>query len=193
MINKKGQLELSIGTIVVLVIGVSMLILGIILVRSIMCSGIQITQDLSSGVRNEVQNLFGGGKYGVKCVGTEGAEVKLGTGGRRSIVCIIKEDAAANYTITITKDDVMSLKENIVSSPAVQGWILGKIPVVTKVSVAPGGDGQQVVVLLLEIPRDAPATTLQINMKYSKNNGPEESITSIVDIAPTGFIKGAIC
>ena len=75
MINKKGQLELSIGTIVVLVIGVSMLILGIILVRSIMCSSLGIMDDLSSGVKNEVKNLFGADKLGVKCVGEGGADV----------------------------------------------------------------------------------------------------------------------
>jgi len=192
MINKKGQLELSIGTIVVLVIGVSMLILGIILVRSIMCSGMQITEDLSSGVRNEVQNLFGGGKYGVKCVGTEGAEVNLGTGGRRAIVCIIKEDTPSIYDITISKTDVISLKENVVSSATVQSWILGT-PGASKISVKAGGDGQNVVVLLLEIPRDAPATTLQIKMNALKEGGTAESITSIIDVTPTGFIKGAIC
>lgn len=192
IINKKGQLELSIGTIVVLVIGVSMLILGIILVRSIMCSGLQITEDLSSGVRNEVINLFGGGKYGIKCVGTEGAEVKLATGGRRSVVCIIKEDTPSVYDIAIDKTDVTSLKENVVSSATVQGWILGT-PGASKVSVKAGGDGQNVVVLLLEIPRGAPATILQIKMTATKEGGSAESITSVIDIKPLGFIAGAIC
>jgi hypothetical protein len=191
MINKKGQLELSIGTIVVLVIGVSMLILGIILVRSIMCSGMQITQDLSSGVRNEVKNLFGGGQYGIKCVGTGGADVKLATGGRRAVVCIIKEDQPSIYNIVLDKTDVTSLTPTV-SSAIVQSWILGT-PGAPKVSVKAGGDGQDVAVLLLNIPRDAPAATIQIKMTSTKEGSSPESITSVVDVTPTGFIAGAIC
>ena len=190
--NKKGQLELSIGTIVVLVIGVSMLILGIILVKSIMCSGMQITEDLSAGVRNEVKNLFGGDKVGVKCIGTGGSEVTFGTGGRRSVVCIIKEDVPAVYNIKIDKADVISLDEKVVTSSAVQSWILGT-PGVSAVNVKAGGDGQDVVVLLLNIPDDAPRSTIQITMTSTKEGSSPESITSVIDISPTGFVRGAIC
>jgi len=186
MKNKKGQLELSIGTIVVLVVGVSMLILGIILVRSIMCSGLQITEDLSTGVRNEVKNLFGADKLGVKCVGQGGAEVNLGTGGKRSLVCIFKSDEAAKYTVTVDKIESLTAS---VSSEIANTWVLDKG---WSGNVVPGQEQEEVVVLF-NLPRDAPNTALKISMTATKEGGSPQSITSRVTVVPTGFIKGAIC
>ena len=184
MIDKKGQLELSIGTIVVLVIGVSMLILGIILVRSIMCSSLGIMDDLSSGVRNEVKNLFGADKLGVKCVGQGGAEVKMGTGGKRPIVCIFKSDEAAKYTVVVDKIESLT-------NPAldVNKWVIDKG---WSGNVVPGQEQEEVVVLF-NIPRDASNNALKISMTATKEGGSPQSITSRVEVVPTGFIKGAIC
>ncbi|SRR3989344_946344 len=186
MINEKGQLELSIGTIVVLVIGVSMLILGIILVRSIMCSGLQITEDLSTGVRNEVKNLFGTEQIGIKCVGEGGADVKFATSGRRKLFCLIKSDEQTDYELKVT--DIKSLKG--AATDQVQKWALSKEWVGT---VSPGKE-KDADVLLLDIPSDAPASTLQITIRAeNKNTNIAETIRSTIDIVPSGFIRGAIC
>jgi hypothetical protein len=184
--NKKAQLELSIGTIVVLVIGVSMLILGMILVRSIMCSGLQITEDVTTGVKNEIKTLFGAEQFGVKCLGEGGQDVKLGTGGRRKVICMIKTEEQTSYDIQIKSlESLQGAKTDIVNNWAIsKGWTG---------SVTPGQENEETV-LLLNIPRDAPATTLKITIQ-SKNvgTGSEKTITSIIDVVPTGLIKGAIC
>jgi hypothetical protein len=185
MITKKGQLELSIGTIVVLVIGVSMLILGIILVRSIMCSGLQITEDLSTGVRNEVKNLFGSEQVGVKCVGEGGADVKFATGGRRKLFCLIKTEETTNYALKVT--ELTSLKG--ATTEQANQWALSKE---WTGSVSPGTE-RDADVLLLDIPRDAPTSVLRIKIQVTKGTNLPEDRISTVDIVPTGFIKGAIC
>jgi len=56
--NKKAALELSIGTIVILVIAMSMLILGLILVRTIFKSATGTVKQLDDGVRQEIQGVF---------------------------------------------------------------------------------------------------------------------------------------
>jgi hypothetical protein len=184
--NKKAGMELSMGTIIILVLGVSMLVLGIVLIRSIMCSGLQITDQLSTGVTNEVKNLFGADKFGVKCVGQGGQEVKYGTGGRRRIDCIIKTDEQTNYDITIANiESIKGAKTEIIKKWAIsEGW---------KGAVS-AGEEQEQTVLLLDIPRDAPTTTAKITIDVKNTDtGTEQTIISFIDIVPTGFIKGAIC
>src|SRR3989344_8080958 len=123
--NKKAAIEMSMGTIIILVLGVSMLILGMILIRNIMCSGLQITKDISAGVKNEIKNLFGADKVGVKCMGEGAQEINLATGGERRVGCIIKVEEPRNYKITATK--VESLKgettENVNKWALTKEWI----------------------------------------------------------------------
>lgn len=58
MQNKKGAIELSIGTIVIIVLAMSMLILGIILVRNIFKGSTNSVDELNSKVRSEIRTLF---------------------------------------------------------------------------------------------------------------------------------------
>jgi len=186
MLNKKAAIEMSMGTIIILVLGVSMLILGMVLIRNIMCSGLQITDDLSTGVKNEIKNLFGADKIGVKCVGEGGQEVKYATGGRRPVICIIKTQEQVEYDLQVTAiESKLGAPSNIVEK-----WIIDRN---WKGSVMPGQDNEQTV-LLLNVPSDAPATTLKLTIQ-AKNlgSGASETITSYIDIVPTGFVKGAIC
>lgn len=186
MTNKKAAIEMSMGTIIILVLGVSMLILGMVLIRNIMCSGLQITEDLSTGVKNEIKNLFGADKIGVKCLGEGGAEVKLGTGGRRAVICILKTQENVEYELKVTTIE----SKTGASTETVNSWVVDKD---WKGTVKPGQDNEQTV-LLLNIPKDAPQTTLKLTIQANNiASGSEETITSYIDIVPTGFIKGAIC
>lgn len=184
--NNRAAMELSMGTIVVLVLGVSMLILGMVLIRNIMCSGIQITEDLSSGVKNEIKTLFGADKFGVKCLGQGGAEVKLGSGGKRPVICIFKTDAEAEYDLVVSTIESLSGA----SSEVVNKWVIDKG---WKGKVLPGQEQEETVVLF-DIPRDAPSTSVKITMQATNlKSGSQQTVTSRVEIVPTGFVKGAIC
>ncbi len=56
--NKKAALEMSISTVVVLVIGMAMLILGLVLVRSIFSGAKYNVDKINSGVEAEINKLF---------------------------------------------------------------------------------------------------------------------------------------
>lgn len=56
--NKKAAIELSIGTVVIIVIAMSMLILGLVLVRNIFTGATQSVNILDDKVQNEIKNLF---------------------------------------------------------------------------------------------------------------------------------------
>jgi hypothetical protein len=151
-----------------------------------MCSGIQISEEISTGVKNEVKNLFGADKYGIKCMGEGASEVKIASGGKRKIICIIKADEQAEYDLLATKVEGISGA----TTSIVEGWVLKKE---WKGTVSPGSD-KEADVLLLNIPRDAPTTTLGITIQ-AKNlkSGSEETITSTIEVTPAGYIRGAIC
>ncbi|MAG38385.1 hypothetical protein CMI45_03300 [Candidatus Pacearchaeota archaeon] len=56
--NKKAAIEMSIGTIVVIVIAMSMLILGLVLVKNIFQTSTESVDILSDKVKNEIGSLF---------------------------------------------------------------------------------------------------------------------------------------
>lgn len=56
--NKKAAIELSIGTIVVIVIAMSMLILGLVLVRNIFQGSTDNIQELNNKVKDQIKGLF---------------------------------------------------------------------------------------------------------------------------------------
>jgi len=77
--NNKGALELSIGTIVIIVLAMSMLILGLVLVRSIFTGAKYNVESLNKNVEAEINKLFNekGGKTFVYLPDNQ-AEVKKG-------------------------------------------------------------------------------------------------------------------
>lgn len=58
MKNNKAALELSIGTIVIIVLAMAMLILGLILVRNIFSGGTNAVDRINQGVINEIERVF---------------------------------------------------------------------------------------------------------------------------------------
>ncbi len=56
--NKRAALELSIGTIVILVLAMSMLILGLILIRTIFKGATENVADINDAVRGQIKDLF---------------------------------------------------------------------------------------------------------------------------------------
>lgn len=78
--DKKAALELSIGTIVIIVIAMSMLILGIILVNKIFGGATDSVDTLNEKVRGEISNLFAeeGTKIAIRLGSDKTAKIKQG-------------------------------------------------------------------------------------------------------------------
>jgi hypothetical protein len=56
--NKKGAMELSVGTIVTIVLLMTVLILGLVLVRTIFSGAIENIDSIDQAVKNEINKLF---------------------------------------------------------------------------------------------------------------------------------------
>ena len=128
---------------------------------------------------------------GIYCIGEGSREIKLGAGGRRGVICRIIVNETSNYELKVT--NISSLKG--ASTVNVQSWVLDKD---WKGTVNPGGDGIYANVLLLNIPMDAPITTLKLTIEEIKNNDnstikKHTSYVSIIPLNSGDYLKDKIC
>ncbi len=81
MKNKKAAIELSIGTVVIIVLAMSMLILGLVLVQKIFFGATDSVDTLNDKVKAEITNLFTkeDSKIGIKLGADKTAKIKQGS------------------------------------------------------------------------------------------------------------------
>ncbi len=100
--GKKSAFEMSVTTIVVLVIAMIMLILGIMLVRKIMCGGMNIAEETLSGAKTQISKLFSEQTGEIRCAGSAGSSIiTLVPNRANSIGCICSPDILTTYTLNI--------------------------------------------------------------------------------------------
>lgn len=185
MKNKKAAMEMTMGTIVTIVILVSVLILSLILVKNVMCGGIILTDQVVEGAENELKNLFGNTEYGVKCMGEEGDEITLGDGGKRQIICIINTDETIKYNLKLNSIESLSGA----STNVVKTWVSDKN---WQGSVSPGK--KTVTVLLLDVPRNVDDTSLKIEIEEeNKDTGNIDTHILYLNVKHLGQITSAMC
>ncbi len=183
--GNKGAMELSIGTIVIIVLAMTMLIMGMVLIRTIMCSGLQITTEIDQGVRNEVINMFGSGEYGVRCIGEGNQEITLAGGGRRNTGCEITVSSETKYEIVPEVESIGGA-----DTDTVKGWIMdsgGEWDVIP-------GDSTTAPALVMNIPDNVPDTTIRIDYQVKNlDTGTEQTRRAYVDVTHAGTLTMNMC
>jgi len=183
--SKKAAIEMSMSTIVVIVLSVTILIFGMIFVKTIMCSGISMVNGIDEKVTNEIQGLFGTSDYGVRCMGDPGQEAKIGDGGSRQIVCVVNSDTQYTYSFNVKKVESISG----MPTSSVQKWIMdqdwaGTVPVGLKT----------ISVLTLNIPKGVSATTLKITLDaINKETDTTDTHIMQINVAHVGQVAATIC
>jgi len=82
---KKGAIEMSIGTMVIIVLSMSMLIFGLILIRGIFSGAMDITEMTDNQLKDQVSKLFGEDKKLSVYPNTNSIEIKAGERGAFAI------------------------------------------------------------------------------------------------------------
>lgn len=181
---KKSAMELSIGTIVVVVIAVTMLILGLVLVRTIMCSAIGLTGEINDKMKGEMNRLFQTTGGEVVCIGSEGEPITLVPGRLNIIYCAVNAPTEADYTISAT---------NIAGSDAtadITGWVQGKQ--IWRGAISPG-DELPKKVLRLNIPKNAGEQDIQVAIQVRKGNTLISTQDLDFSVRRVGFLRSAMC
>lgn len=182
MKNKKAAMEMSIGTIVVIVLAMSMLILGIVLVRNIFSSGTSAVDASHEQVMNQISQMFGNDmKVGI--VPTTGkVRIKQGTsdGLRVAIKNLIKgsegQSAIFSYETIITEiEPSCSLTEQEIYS-----WMLGKSE--NNMIIPVGGSDSPSIIF--NVPENAELCTFTIKVNVFINQKPYDIARAEVSVVP---------
>lgn len=180
---KKSAMEMSIGTIVVVVIAVTMLILGLVLVRTIMCSAIGLTGEINDKIKGEMNRLFQTTGGEIVCIGSEGEPITLVPGRLNVIYCAVNAPTQADYTISAV-DMIGS------GTTDIDSWVQGGL--VWSGAISPG-DELPKKVIRLDIPKNADEQNLQIKIEARKDGTLISTQDLDFSIRRVGFLRSAMC
>lgn len=177
---------MTMGTIVTIVLLMSVLIMGLMLTRNIMCSGIQLTDDINEKMSNQVKDLFSESQTGVKCMGEGTQEIKIADGGLRKIWCIINTDKTQEYTLEVT--DIQTGSGGV-SAEKIESWIeFGKTQTRTI-----GPSGEPMTVVSLNIPEEVDSTLVRMMIKSTSEDGKVREVPAIFTIEHVGGFTKSMC
>ena len=165
--NRSAAMEMSVGTIVTIVLLVSVLILGIVLIKNIFTSAKSVVDLTDQQLRNEVEKLFSEESKMSVYPGTRLVEIKQdstnGVGiGIRNLLTGASSDKTFSYVVTISDADLN--KKCGIDEETVEGWIVTgrteeNIPI-------PSGDFSTQKVLF-EIPVGSPLCTIRFRINVN--------------------------
>ena len=186
--SRRAAIDLSIGTIVIIVIGVTMLILGMVLVRSIMCQAIGLTGTVNDKAQAELDRYFGEDSAEVACIGAVGTEpVKMQPGTEANVIyCVIKAPQQANYQIKIVKAQslIPTLTDDALAKwVKVDSWS-GNVGTNDR-TAKPAGR--------ILIPDTAPEGSISFQLEITRDGQLISSPTLDFKISRTGFVQNLIC
>ncbi|PIN93688.1 hypothetical protein COU54_02135 [Candidatus Pacearchaeota archaeon CG10_big_fil_rev_8_21_14_0_10_31_24] len=184
--SKRAALELSIGTIVILVLGITMLIMGLVVTRSIMCGALGLTDEVSGKANSELNTLFQSTEGEVVCIGQGGDPVKLVPGKLNVIHCSVNAPESAKYDFEVTSagTSISSLKEETIKS-----WLTtNKL----SIDVAPG-DKDSKKPIRIDIPENAPEGNVNFIMTVKKDGNLLITKDLDFEISRVGFVRSATC
>ena len=180
--NKKAAIELSIGTIVILVIAMSMLILGLVLVKNIFSGATDVTSMSLDQVKNHVSKMFGEDSQLVVYPDSRQINAKIGTAPSGSFAIGIKNTIESVSNVNFSYQVVPTETTNCgVTTDQASGWLTTggsdqDIP------IAPGGT--YVTKVLLTIPPGTQLCTLRYRINVQDNG--QTYATDNIDVTTTG-------
>lgn len=186
MKNKKAAFEMSITTIIVIVISVVTLILGLVFVRTIMCQAINVAETTIEGAQNEINKLFGeGGSEEVTCVGVK-QPLDIVPETYNVVGCGFKPGAQTTYNYKFT---ITSAKDINNQNMNTQGWITESLTG-TK-TVGPGKT--EYATFAIRPDENAPEGLIVIEAQISKAGQVIASPTMRLNIKRIGWLQESVC
>ncbi len=181
--NKKAAVELSIGTIVIIVLAMSMLILGLVLVKNIFTSSIYNVKSINDKVKGEIGKLFNEeGKKTVVYLADSKAEVDQGDdwGVAFTIKNIEKGTTkSSTFNYKVIAADIAEDCKGLTKSDA-ERWIKSRRT--NTITLGPGELGYNIV--RFSIPETAPLCIVPYNIEVTKDG--QQYANDLFDIVVVG-------
>lgn len=194
--SKKAAFEMSISTIVILVIALSMLIFGLIFVRSMMCSGMNIMTSVTSGTQKEVDSLFSTQGGDVVCLG-EGNDVQAvyPSNEIQKVYCAFNVQTGTKFHFTVDISHasiVFKDSSSPITNETVRSWLRSALPPNGDITVASQSD-TLVPIINMQVPKNTDQISFQIPFTVQEGSGATESRMMTFQIKSVGAVKSAIC
>jgi len=187
--GKKAAFEMSITTIVILVIALTMLIFGMIFVRKVMCSSMGIMESVTTGTQKEIDNLFSTQAGEIACLGqSPNIQDIYPTGNMQNAYCGFNVERNKAYTITLVE------KKPGPGSAITQANLNSWISLAQNHVNANLNDEVVSSIVYMNIPKDAPEGFFSVKLSFK-----EEGSTNVYErllqfnIKRVGAVKSAIC
>lgn len=161
MVNKKAAIELSMGTIVILVLAMTMLILGLVLVKTIFSGAKYNVEQINQKVEGEIGKLFSEDKQIVIYLADNKADIKPGESygvafGVKNLLRGTAEAPKFTYDVSMDESSCKGIKEKDAMS-----WVkLGKSG-----SITLGYDQIKVWLIRFELPENAPGCMIRYKVE----------------------------
>ena len=169
MRGKSGAIELSIGTIVIIVLAMSMLILGMVLVRNIFSGSSENILQMNDKVKGEINKLFVEDKRTVVYLPNQIAKIDQNNDwgvafGIKNLERGSAEVGRFSYDVTVSDPDVR--QKCGLGERDIEGWITtGRSD---SMDIAPGQNYYGIVRFL--IPANAPLCTVRFHIDVKMDN-----------------------
>jgi len=162
--QKKGAMELSIGTIVIIVLAMSMLILGLVLIRTIFTGAKYNVDTMNDKVRGEINKLFVENKKIVIYLSNQQVDIKQGN--NWGVLFVIKNlktgtPDASKFTYNVEIGNPSEVKSNCgINEKEALSWI--KAGQSGSLQISPGSI--QEFYIRFQIPETAPLCIIRYNI-----------------------------
>src|SRR4030042_2120613 len=165
--NKTGAMEMSVGTIVTIVLLMAVLVLGLTLTRGIFRGATDSINSIDDGVKNQINEMFAADDL-KKLVAYPGTSISLKKGGSErgfafSIRNIEKTTGVFSYTIKAVDSDC-----NIPKATADSYISLGGDG--TGIQILPGNKLENPIMVKFSLPESAPPCEIRYKINVERNN-----------------------
>jgi hypothetical protein len=164
--NKKAAIELSMGTIVILVLAMTMLILGLVLIRTIFTGAKYNVETINTKVEGEINKLFSEDKKMVIYLADNQASMNPGETygvafGVKNNIRGTDEAPKFKYTVSFDQSSCKTLKEK-----EAMAWIkLGS----SSDGITVPYNEMKAWIIRFEIPESAPGCMVRYNIEVKNN------------------------
>ena len=190
--RKSGAIELSMTTLIVVVLSLTLLILGFVFIRSIMCGAIGLTESINDKTEREVTQLFETSGNELVCDGSQESG-SLVPGEENHIFCSINAKTQKNdYYVVYEKIEA----SGGISDREVINWVTRKT---WSESDFPTNDRDPRKTLTVSIPEEASEGDVRINIDAYKITETGERISlggsKNLDfkVTRTGIVRNVLC
>lgn len=180
--KKRAAMEMSIGTIVVVVLAMSMLILGLVLIKTIFTGANDVSKMTTDQIKNQVAGMFGEDKKLVvypdtRIIDAKAGEISQFGIGIKNLLQGSNPETTFTYEVKVSDADIQ--KKCGVDATTAESWITtGRTDTL---KIAPGDIGSGVV--RIEIPAGSSLCTFRYRVNV--NAGTSTYATELMDVAIT--------